>query len=278
MATSSASRAAPAMNGATDPGAMPVWEALADAGYATVKWDKPGVRASTGDWLDQDMEDHAGEVVDAIDALADRHDLDVDDLGIIGVSQGGWVIPLVADRIDVDFFVAWSTAIDWVEQGEYLTERLLANADASPELADRVRRADRADRGDTFQDYLDWHDSLDDDVADFFTKMSEDRWRFALRNNDLDASDTLPAMKDMPVLLLLGGRDDNVDVDDTERVYREILGGPCLEVIRYPDADHSLLDHQGLGLALTGLFEPRSVFADGLLRDLDRFASAPLRC
>ncbi len=99
-----------------------------------------------------------GEVVDAIDALADRHDLDVDDLGIIGVSQGGWVIPLVADRIDVDFFVAWSTAIDWVEQGEYLTERLLANADASPELADRVRRADRADRGDTFQDYLDWHD------------------------------------------------------------------------------------------------------------------------
>lgn len=261
-----------------DPGALPVWEALAEAGYATVKWDKPGVGNSTGNWLEQDMNDRASEAVDAIEALADRDDLDTDDLGIVGVSQGGWVIPLVADRLEVDFFVAWSTAIRWVEQGHYLTERRLISTNADAELAERVRRADRQDRGDTYQDYLDWHASLSDDVGDYFSIMSEDRWQFAVRNNDLDARETLTAMLATPVLLVLGGRDDNVDVDDTERVYQEILGGPCLHVERYPEADHQLLVHEGLDLTLTGIFEPRSVFADGFLDDLQHFAQRPHDC
>lgn len=200
----------------SDPGAMPVWESLADAGYATVKWDKPGVRDSTGNWLDQDMGDRADEVTDVLEALDGRDDLDTDDLGVIGVSQGGWVIPLVADRVDVDFFVAWSTAINWLEQGEHLTERLLANADANPEFADRVREADHEDRGDTYEDYLDW--------------------------------------------------------------YRQILGGHCLDVIRYPDADHQLLDHDGFDLVVTAVFEPRSIFADGMLDDIERFAAEKSGC
>ena len=261
-----------------EPGILPVWESLASAGYATVEWNKPGVGDSTGNWLDQNMDDRADEVADVIEALDDRDDLDTDDLGVIGISQGGWVIPLVADSVDVDFFVAWSTAIVWQEQGAYLTERQLANADAGTELAARVLSADQEDRGLTYQDYLDWYGSLDDDVAEFFSVASEDRWNFAERNSDLDASETLPAMQDTPVLLLLGGQDDNVDVDDTERVYREILGGPCLEVIRYPDAAHNLLDHDGFSLVATGIFEPSSIFADGLLDDIERFATQPHDC
>jgi len=259
-------------------GVLPVWESLANAGYATIEWNKPGVGDSTGNWLDQNMDDRADEVVDVLESLAERDDLHTDDLGVIGISQGGWVIPLVADRVDVDFFVAWSTAIVWQEQGTYLTERQLANADADPELAARVLTADQADRGDNYQDYLDWYALLDDDIAEFFSEASEDRWNFAERNSDLDASETLRAMQDAQVLLLLGGQDDNVDVDDTERVYREILGGPCLDVIRYPDADHSLLDHDGVNLVATGIFEPRSIFASGLLDDIERFAARPHNC
>ena len=260
----------------SDPGTLPVWEALAEAGYATVKWDKPGVRKSTGNWLDQDMRDRSDEVIDVLNTLAHRGDLDVRNVGLIGISQGGWVIPLVAERIDVDFFVAWSTAIDWTEQGQYFTERQLDDVD--PDLAERVRQADRSESGNTYQQYSQWHDALDADVQSFFTKMAEDRWRFVIRNQDLDARDTLHAMKDMPVLLLLGEDDHNVDVDDTERVYREILDGPCLDVIRYPDADHNLLDHDGLGLTATAIFQPRNIFANGMLDDIERFAAAPHDC
>jgi hypothetical protein len=261
-----------------DTGILPVWETLAAAGYATVQWNKPGVGGSTGNWLDQDMGDRADEVADVLEALSHRDDLDTDNLGVIGASQGGWVIPLVANRTDVDFFVAWSTAIVWREQGAYLTERQLVNAGASPELTDRVRTADQEDRGDTYQNYLDWYASLADDVAEFFSKASEDRWNFAERNNGLNARETLSAMLNTPVLLLLGGQDDNVDVDDTERVYREILGGPCLNVIRYPDADHNLLNHDDFVLVVVGIFEPRSIFADGLLDDIERFAARRHDC
>lgn len=259
-----------------DPEALPVWEALASAGYATVTWDKPGVRASTGNWLDQNMDDRADEVIDVLDALADRPDLDIGDIGVIGASQGGWVIPLVAERVDVDFFVAWSTAINWTEQGRYFTERRVDGL--HPDLAERVRQAGLGGRGDTYQQYTEWYDALDADVQPFFTKMTEDRWRFVMRNQHLDARDTLHAMHGTPVLLLLGDDDTNVDVDDTERVYREILGGPCLEVIRYPSADHALLDRDGFSLTITAIFRPRAIFADGLLDDLERFAASPHDC
>lgn len=261
-----------------DTGILPVWESLAAAGYATVQWNKPGVGSSTGNWLDQNMDDRADEVADVLEALVERDDVNTGDLGVIGVSQGGWVIPLVADRVDVDFFVAWSTAIVWTEQGAYLTERQLANANADPELTTRVLAADQDDRGETYQDYLDWYALLEPDVAEFFSEASKDRWSFAERNNDLDARDTLSAMKDTPVLLLLGGQDDNVDVEDTERIYREILDGPCLDVIHYPDAEHNLLDHDGVALTLTGIFEPRSIFADEMLSDVERFAARPHGC
>lgn len=38
------------------------------------------------------------------------------------------------ERVDADFSVAWSTAIDWTEQGLHSTERLLD--DVEPELLD----------------------------------------------------------------------------------------------------------------------------------------------
>lgn len=268
----------PADNGE---GIFPVWEVLARAGYATVSWDKPGVGGSSGNWLDQDMSDRAGEVVDVVDLLADRDDLDTDDLGVIGVSQGGWVVPLVAERIEIDFYIAWSTAINWLEQGAYLTERELEAADASPELRERVRAADLAGDdavADSFERYVAWRESLDADVAQFFGQMQEDRWRFAMRNKDLDARDSLPALQGTPVLLLLGGRDDNVDVADTERVYRQLLDGPCLEVLHYPDGEHNLLDHDGIGLTLAGTFQPRSIFAEGMLDDVQLFAEGPRTC
>lgn len=154
----------------------------------------------------------------------------------------------------------------------------MLKAGASPELTDRVNTADKEDRGDTHQNYLDWHASLADDVAEFFPQASEYRWNFAKRSNDLDARETLPAMLSTPVLLLLGGQGDNVDVDDTERVHREILGGPCLNVIRYPDADHNLLNHDGFDLLWTGILKPRSIFATGLLDDLEKFAARPHDC
>lgn len=259
-------------------GYLPIFEALARAGYASISWDKPGVGDSTGHWLDQSMSDRADEVRDAIEAIGDRAELDTDDVGVIGFSQAGWVLPLLPERLDdLDFLIYGSPAIAWNEQGRYLTERALDARGADDDLADRVRRADAT--GDTvlaegdYADYLDWHRELDADVAAYFGEMDPDRWGFARRNQHVDARDTLAAAAGTPTLLLLAGQDENVDVGQTEATYRELMEIDSLAVAHYPEANHSLLDREGAWLTITAIVRPRSIFADGLLGDVTAFAT-----
>lgn len=266
-----------AIDATHDDGYLPIWEALADAGFASVSWDKPGVGDSTGEWLDQSMDDRADEVRDAIEALRDHPDLDVTHLGVIGFSQAGWVIPLLPERLDeLDFAIAGSPAIDWSEQGRYLTNTALRRRGADDELVRRVQAADAEGDGvladGSYDDHVAWVAGLDDDVAEYFGEMSQARWGFARRHLDLDAATTLPSLAHLPTLLLLAGTDDNVDTADTETTYRLILPAERLDVITYPDANHSLLDHDGFGLAMTAIFRPRSIFADGFLDDVRSFA------
>ncbi|MBT2516877.1 hypothetical protein J7E29_05485 [Streptomyces sp. ISL-90] len=80
---------------------------------------------------------------------------------------------------------------------------------------------------------------------------------FVPRNFRSDATDDLLAVadRDIPVHLLGGSHDRNVDVDETERTYRSIFG-PLLTVDRV-DGAHSLArpmmeDNDAVGLA-TGI-------------------------
>lgn len=267
------------VNASHDGGYLPIWEALADAGYASVSWDKPGVGESTGDWLDQSMADRADEVAHVIEALQEEHaELDLDDIGVIGFSQAGWVLPLLPERIDcLKFVIAGSPAINWGQQGRYLTETKLARHGADNDLARRVRAADRV--GDALltngdhANHVAWIDSLDDEVAEYFAEMSPERWAFVQRNHRVDATETLPALEPIPTMLLLAGNDDNVNVAGTEATYRRLLPDEHLDVSTYPHADHSLLDHDGFGLTMMAIFRPRAIFADGLLADIGTFAA-----
>ena len=94
-----------------DDGYPPIWEALAGAGYASISWDKPGVGGSTGNWEHQSMPQRAEEVLAAIKAAAEHPKIDPARVGLIGFSQGGWPLPLVAGRLDVEFAIAVSPAM-----------------------------------------------------------------------------------------------------------------------------------------------------------------------
>lgn len=82
-------------------------------------------------------------------------------------------------------------------------------------------------------------------------------------------------MPHVPVLLIQGADDLNVDGPETEAVYRELLAPGTLTVRRYPGATHSLvrtpLERSSWRLTLTALFAPRSLFPPGLLDDQRRF-------
>lgn len=66
-------------------------------GYAVLRLGKKGVGASSGNWRNENFEERARNVRAALDWAAARPDLDAHRIVLYGHSQGGYVIPLVAD-------------------------------------------------------------------------------------------------------------------------------------------------------------------------------------
>ena len=73
----------------------PIWAEFARRGIASLAWDKPGVGCSTGDWRAQSNEDRAHEALAAIAFLCGRPDIDPAAIGVWGISQAGWVLPVM---------------------------------------------------------------------------------------------------------------------------------------------------------------------------------------
>ncbi|MEM1128157.1 MAG: alpha/beta hydrolase [Bacteroidota bacterium] len=225
----------------------PLWEHLAKQGVASFAWSKPGVDGSTGHWLHQSMDDRADEVIAAIEWLQQCQEIASDAIGLIGYSQAGWVLPLVAAKsAHPDFMVLISGAVNWLDQGSYLTRTRLRAQGASSVEIERAVAAYRegvallhADR--TYDDYLAarGHASLEGDGP----PLSPDRFRFAQLNWHYDARAALHEIR-CPVLAVFGAQDQNVEAAESASVYREVwsaAGHDAYTITTFPDAEHGLL-------------------------------------
>lgn len=251
----------------------PWFEGAADAGFATLSWSKPGIASSAGDWLAQSMDDRAAEVSAAIDWAEQSADVPTDTIVLWGASQAGWVLPKVTrDRDDIDGVVAVGTAINWLHQGRF---NLLAELDhagaTTQERAAAIAESDESrellERGASYEEYLASGPGTD--------PMTRERWRFVTRNVDSDATADLEAAAphQIPVHLMVGTHDRNVDVAETEETYRSILGS-SLTVTRVNGA-HSLArpvmeDSQLIGF-ITGVVWPRALLAPGVVDEYTDF-------
>src|SRR4029450_9468807 len=80
-------------------------------GMAVLGYDKRGVGESTGDWNTASFDDLAGDVVAAFEYLKTRSDIDQAHIGVLGISQAGWTMPLAAVRAkDLAFLISISGA------------------------------------------------------------------------------------------------------------------------------------------------------------------------
>lgn len=257
----------------------PWFEGAADAGFATLSWSKPGFGGSDGDWLSQSMDDRAAEVSAALDWALGNDDIPTDTIVLWGASQAGWVLPkVISARDDIDGVVAVGTAINWLRQGRFnlLAQLEYDGADAQEREgiiaeSDQTRRL--LEHGASYEEYLATTTSID--------PMTEDRWEFVLRNFDADATEDLiaSAPRAIPVHLMAGTHDRNVDVTETENTYRSIFG-PSLTVT-HVDGAHSLArpvmeDNDAIGL-LTGIIWPRALLAPGAVDDCRAFLSGVAR-
>jgi len=90
---------------------LPFSRFLIRRGMAVLGYDKRGVGGSTGDWNTASFDDLAGDVVAAFEYLKTRSDIDHTQIGLLGVSQAGWIMPLAAVRSkDLAFLISISGA------------------------------------------------------------------------------------------------------------------------------------------------------------------------
>jgi alpha/beta superfamily hydrolase len=88
---------------------LPFARFLIRHGMAVLTYDKRGVGGSTGDWNTASFEELASDVVAGFRYMKTRDDIDSTHIGLLGVSQAGWVMPLAALRAkDIAFLISVS--------------------------------------------------------------------------------------------------------------------------------------------------------------------------
>ncbi|AOK14983.1 peptidase [Burkholderia cepacia] len=213
---------------------LPLVNSLLDAGIGVFAWDKQGTGRSGGDWLAQSMQDRANETIAAMArvraVVGPAHKI-----GLLGFSQGGWVVPRVANAVRPAFSVIVGGAVSWRRQGVYLTRQRMQREGAAPDRIDTRIAAELKSNDAIF--------GRPGERADPRARpdIEPRRFGFIARNYLEDASQALATMHG-PVLAVWGAQDRNVDPVDEANAYSRAFGNRAdRRVVIVPDATHALL-------------------------------------
>ena len=189
---------------------------LQQHGIAVLLPDKRGSEKSEGEWLGASFEELATDTISAIEFLKHHQMLEYSTIGLIGMSQGGWIAPVVATKTDdVSFVVSMSGAAVTTEE-QLLHEEIYNIAPYTY----------------TF-------------IAKLIAPISS---RILMKKDFFIPTagfDPIPYWKDVrvPVFFALGGNDENVPVDASiQRLRENNLNHFNMKI--YPDGGHAIRDIQ----------------------------------
>jgi pimeloyl-ACP methyl ester carboxylesterase len=238
------------------------------AGYSTFAWDKPGTGESTGR-IDRSRlgEQRAQFVLDAIDVLKSRPDIDPDRIGLWGISQAGYVMPrVIAKSNDISFMIAISCPGEaGIDQGAYLFTAQAVCAGLPEEDAERVEQlVTAASRAQTYEEYArnkaplaDYPVIRDMTILGFKIGVTpEDKWHADDPAGEYywDPMEIIETIK-IPVLAVFGASDTQADPIQGAEAYRVALargGHPHSRVELIPGVDHNII------VTETGCMEERN--------------------
>jgi uncharacterized protein len=224
-------------------------------GVAYLSFDKRGTGKSAGDWREAGISELADDVLAAVRFLRQRNDIDPDQIGIEGDSEGGWIAPAVATRDPrIKFIVIWAgPAMDYFPE---LMNEVEENLKASGLSGDDLRKALEFKR-QAFAMLADGAGLSDDAWAKFqafvgpyrnekwFSYVGEPEQRgwpqkkFYLMAQ-IKSSELWHQVK-IPVLALYGGKDLNVPAAKNVTALTQELtaaGNRDFIIKVFPDANH----------------------------------------
>jgi pimeloyl-ACP methyl ester carboxylesterase len=227
-----------------------------DAGFATAVWDKAGDGCSTGGYAHGNpIRERARETLAALRALKQRSDIDASRMGLWGISQGGWIGPMVAVQTDdVKFLILVSApARDAVSQLEYqalagLRARGISETEVE-EAAEHLRRALAIMRaGGAVTEFVDAVEPLQK-YPTFrelgITTGTAENYRAWQDTVDFQyRPDTALRELRRPVLALFGDHDALVNWRESERIFRQTFkegGNRDVTIKVFKNTDHNMM-------------------------------------
>jgi pimeloyl-ACP methyl ester carboxylesterase len=245
----------------------PIMNRMGQAGYATFAWDKPGTGESTGQ-IDRSRlgEQRARIVLDAIEVLKARSDIDPGQIGLWGISQAGYVMPRVLSKSeDIAFMIAISCpGTPGVDQGAYLVSAQAVCAGIPEEAAEQMKLLLSAiEMVQTYNEYVEYKKRLDalpgiESAAIFGYKKGvkpEDEWHAGNPEGEYFWNPIEVIEKTtIPVLAVFGEMDTQADPFQGAQAYRDALsraGNTNFRVELIPGTDHNII------LSKTGCLDER---------------------
>ena len=222
------------------------WPAtFAACGAAVLVHDKPGCGDSPGDWRNQSFADRADEALAAVEVLRRQPGVDPNRVGLLGMSQGGWVAYLAAATVPEAVHQIATIAGPGVSVAEQERHRLFVSVDGDPEAMawadERTRRLVAGEDPKTViadqQAYRKqaWYA----DACDIYE--SPELVSFLAGILAFDPSGVLGQIR-CPVFAAFGGADSLVPVERSVAILNERLPqDPRHALAVFPNADHNLL-------------------------------------
>jgi uncharacterized protein len=236
---------------------LPFSRFLIRNGMAVLGYDKRGVGGSTGDWRNKaSFDDLAGDVVAAFEYLRTRSDINRAQIGMLGWSQAGWIMPLAATRAtDLAFLISIAGAgVSGTETTiDHARNEMVANG-MRPQMIDQIVELMRLQ-----YDYLRTGQGWDQYVAtrerivarmggnppEAFPATQDHPYLQFIR--PLIVYNPAPTIRQLqlPVLALFGELDNNIMAEKNRAGWEAALkaGGHRDYTLRIlPKANHSMLE------------------------------------
>ena len=248
---------------------------FAGLGYAVLAYDKRGTGRSTGDWKQADFHVLASDALAGVRAIAKRKDIRADRIGLWGISQAGWIMPLVVSNApnEIGFMIVHAgTGTPVWEQGvlNYRNElRFAGLPDSAVRLAIRYQHLnDTVTRtGKHLERQRQFYDAHRAQAPYLFAPAPLDAWfrGYYRMLMDFDPAESWKRVR-IPVLLFFGELDANVPPTESwppiERGLRAAANTKVTHVV-LPKANHVFFaartgasdEYPGLNRFVPGYFD-----------------------
>lgn len=223
-------------------------------GMAVLGYDKRGVGGSLGDWNVASFDDLAGDAVAAFEYLRRRDDIDAEQIGLLGISQAGWIMPIAAVRApEIAFMISVAGAGVSAETSLDHARREMEASGTPPQAVERIieimtLQYRYARTGQGWNDYITARRALASRLGTAPDNIPGTRddpyWDYIGPLVSYDPTPTLRRLQ-VPTLAVFGELDNNILPEKNSAAWDAALtagGHPDYTLRTLPKANHLQLE------------------------------------